>query len=362
MDDKQGRKPATIRTGNGPLLSENSAPTDDSTDWEAVYEAQLAEETTPPGGILNNQFAKIGCGCFLPLIAAMGSCAGTSSVVVGGQAETVGYLFGTVMAGMALCWVPLFLFWLREQKKWIIAASFVALAVFFVVTSLGKIGREMNKINDDFSIMRDITLDKDGNAVLADGAKAQGPFGKMLQNMITERDALFVKFEGDILALGSEQLADAKLLSKDSSPLRNCAAFANLQPKVEAYHQQARAMIIQMRDKIEAMDYSDTMKREMMRGYDDSRTRNIAVVDRQWAMHKQMVSNYHKSCVVLARRNWTAQGSIFSFTNRRDMDEFNSIISHGEKIQAEYTDLLEQQSSRTLEIKEQAVRQLDKKP
>jgi hypothetical protein len=335
MNENEYRRPAVVRTDSEP------AP---ETDWNAVYQAQQSDESKPEGGFLNNGFAKIGCGCLLPALMMLGTCAGTTNNASIGPEFMPSYVAGTIIGGLLLCWGPVFAFWLRDQSKWIIGASFIVFAVIFGVGALSKIGGERQKLLDDMSVINDVKFDKDGNAILADGSNPKGPFGKMMVEMIAERDKIFADYEASRAALGINQLFMAADLKKNPKVINNCQGILSLEGKVTEARTKSKAMLEGLRQKVEAMDYSAAIKADMLRGIGASQSANFSIVDKQWDIQQRSITPTYRACTMLAKRQWTNKGQDFIFNSTADMNIFNESVKTLNALDAEAVTLMKNHS------------------
>lgn len=340
MDDKGGRRPARVITDNDPL------PPEQETDWEAVYQAQLEETDQPEGGFLNNQLAKIGCGCLLPAIVMVSSCAGQAASSPGDPGMFLAYVAGGVGAGMLMGWAPLFLFWLRDQSKWIIGGSFITFAVVLGVGQLAKIGRERQDLVDDFGVIGSMEFDKDGNAIFPKGTRTNGPFGKILVQLAADRDKIYADFESARTKLGVDVLFQANALAKDPKVINNCASIMTLEAEVAKARTMSKSLIEGMRTKIEMMRYSQSVKSDMIRGLEASKAENFAALDQQWDIQQRSIAPTYRACVTLAKRKWQSDGPNFVFSNAADLRIFDNSLATLNQLDAQAAALLKNQTDK----------------
>jgi hypothetical protein len=337
MTGNENRRPAVVRTDAEP------AP---ETDWNAVYEAQKADDGKPEGGILNNGFAKIGCGCLLPAIVMLSTCAGTSSASGAGGPYLTGYVAGGIIAGMLLCWAPLFAFWLRDQGKWIIGISFILFAAIFGIITLSKVGQERQKLMNDMSAVGDVQIDKDGNAVIGEGAASKGPFGKMMVQMMAERDKIYNDYEKTRTDMGLDVLFIANELKKNPKILDNCNLIPTLENNIEEARTKTQALLKGLRDKINAMDYSPSVKADMIRGLGNEQSDNYIMVDKQWGIQQRGIEPTFRACKMLAKRQWTSDGQTFVFQSNDDTAVYNQSITKLNALDIEAGELLKKQTDK----------------
>ena len=333
MTNEKDRSPAYERR-------EGETPSPEvPTDWKAVYEAQLDEgESSSKGGFLENGLAKIGCGCALPLLFLLGTCGSLTDkgrVFNGGPAFIAGQVTGMVIVGIMLCWLPLFLFWLRQQSKWIIALSFAAIAGWFAITGLAKIGNDLKATADDAASFADIKFDKDGVPIIPPGMEQKGPMSKFVADLAREQHAIRVDFDAEIKKLNVEDMMLANRVNKNPSLVRNCDRILAFRTKIDAFRQRNVALIENGPQRIDALDAPFGIKDEMKRGYANGRARSVARVSREWQLQSDSMVPLHRSCLILSKRQWQAQGATFAFNNNADMSAFNDIMKQLDTMNAE---------------------------
>jgi hypothetical protein len=354
MTDKEGRRPARVSTDKNPLLPE------EETDWNAVYLAQQAEPAQPTGGLLDNQAAKIGCGCLLPAIVMMSSCAGQATSSPSSPDMLPAYVAGGLIAGMLMGWAPLFVFWLRDQSKWIIGGSFVAFALVLGISQLAKVGREQQKIVDDLSVIGSLEFDKDGNAIFPEGTAAKGPMGKVIIQLAADRDKIHADFIAARTNLGIDALFDAKALAKNSKILSNCANIQMLEAEVVKAQNRSKSLITDMGEKIDNMPYSPSIKSDMRRGLEATKAENLAVLDQQWDIQQRSIAPTYRACVILAKRRWQSDGPNFVFSNAADLGVFNDSLNALNQLDNESAALLKNQTDKIKSGRDNVTKIIDK--
>ncbi len=335
MGNDNLRRPAVVRTDAEP------APPPEPIDWAAEYEAQQNAEDKPAGGLLNNQLAKVGCGCLLPLMMLLGTCSSVTmqSYDYTEPAFALFYVAGSAFAGMLFCWAPLFVFWLRDQSKWIIAASFVALILLFVIMGFAKIGSNLKALQEDASILTDMQLDKDGKLIIAPGTKDKGPMSKLLVEQIRRQEDIRMAFENDIKEAGIEDMMFADRVARKPSLMQNCARILALKPAIEDYRRRSVQIIKSVPDQIDRLDISYSQKREMKYGAMSKMAVNVDLMQKQWDLQVKSLEPIHRTCLILSKRNWKPQGRLFAFSNTADMKAFDAAMGELDRYNAELEQL-----------------------
>jgi hypothetical protein len=329
MSENEYRRPAVVRTDAQP------AP---PVDWNAVYEEQQTEEGGPKGGFLNNQFAKIGCGCALPalfFLGLLGSMASGNAYGMDGPAELFGQLTGSIIVGVVACWLPLFLFWLRDGSKWLIGGSFAVVVGLFAVIGLGKIGSGYGAMEKDIAAIGDIKFDAEGNPILPPGMSSSGPVSKMMVEMASEQQALRKSFETDIAKLGIEDMMFADRVARNPSLVQNCARIPVFKAKIEDYRAKNIALIKSIPDRIDKFDMSYRTKTDMKRGAMDKLDFNLRTVGRQWDLQVESLTPVYQTCMLLSKRGWQAQGQLYAFYNQADINRFDGAMREIDRINRE---------------------------
>jgi hypothetical protein len=338
MSEPGERKPATIRMGD--------TPSSEETDWAAVYDEQQAEGDAPPGGFLNNQLAKIGCGCALPALFLLGTCSSmTAQRAYGGgsQAMIVGELTGGVIAGVILVWFPIFLFWLRDQSKWLIAGSFIVIAGILTVLGLSKIGNGFKAMTDDVSAISDVKFDKEGNPILPPGMAAKGPMSKLMVDMANEQNAIRNALDAEIKKLGITDMMSAKHVVRKPELVKNCGRIPAADEAIERLRLRNIQLMKSVPERIEKLDLSYNVQADMKRGALASLDRNVNAINAQFDLQLKLLGPIHRTCLILSKHNWTAEGETFLFNNDTDLKAFNAAMGEIDAANAEITAVVQKQ-------------------
>jgi hypothetical protein len=318
MDDRDQRRPATIRRGDA------VAP---ETDWS--NDDQFGDVEGPSGGILNNRFAKVGCGCALPilfLLSALGTL-GAASNYGASPAEAIGELTGVVIGGIALVWVPLFLFWMRDKSKWLIGGSFVAVVAVFALLGLAKVGDGYSATNKDLSAVGSITFDNQGNPILPKGMATKGPMAKLMVELVAEQEALRGAFDADIAKLGADAMMDAGKVARNPDLVQNCRRFTDFKTVINGHRARNIGFAKAIPDKMDKLDVPASARAEIIKGAMAKQEANLSSINRLWDIQLKSIAPLHRSCLILSKRNWKAQGAVFSFFNPADMKAFNGAMA-----------------------------------
>jgi hypothetical protein len=333
MNENEGRRPAVVRTNDSP------PPPLPETDWAAVYEAQQAgTDGPPPGGFLNNQFAKIGCGCVLPAIFLMGTCSAVAipgSYGIGDPAAILGQITGGFLGGIVLVWFPLFLFWLRDQSKWVIGGSFAFFAAMFVMIGLAAIGKGRAAMEDDVTALSQMQYDANGNPILAPGMAGKGPMSKMVVEMANEQAAIRKDFEAEVAKIGVADMMFANRVARTPSLVQDCDRIPAFRTRIEAFRTRNVALIKSVSNRIDALDVSYTVKSDMKRGAMGRMDSNLATINSEWDMQVKALSPIHRTCLILGKHNWTAQGEMYMFNAQADLNSFDAAMREIDLINAD---------------------------
>ncbi len=330
MNEYEDRKPAT--TSGGDALPPKEI------DWSTVYENQLAQDDQSSGGFLNNMLAKIGCGCMLPAVFMLSTCASlaTPSNYVGGPpAMMIGQVTGSVIVGIFLVWAPLFIFWLRDQNKWLIGGSFAVFAAVFTLIGIGKIGSAYSALKDDAAAISDVKFDAEGNPILLPGMSAKGPMSKMMVEMVAEQTAIRNDFDAEIRKSGIGDMMLADRVKRNPELVQNCERILALRETIENYRARNLKLVRSTPDRIEALDMSYDTKAEMKRGAIDKMDFNVRTTTKQWDLQAQSLLPIHRTCILLSKRSWKAQGELYLFYNQADITTFDNAMREIDRVNAE---------------------------
>jgi hypothetical protein len=319
MDDNKYRKPATVRR-------EGDEPASQDIDWQKVYDEQQADGNRSQGGLLDNSAAKIGCGCVVPLLMLLGTCASATtqgSYSADTPAAQLGEMTGRIAIGALLCWAPLYIFWLREQGKWLIGASFAAVVGFFVLLGLADLGQDRRAMTEDISALSDIKYDADGNPILSPGMANKGPVSKLFYDLAKEQQAIRSEFDAEVNKAGFPDMMLAKKVSKNPALIQNCDRILGFRDVIARYRKRNHELIESAPKRIDELDISAQFAAEMKRGMMSKMEENLADIEAQWDLQDQGIAPLHTTCRILAKRQWQPQGDMFMFNNNADMQAFN---------------------------------------
>ena len=328
MNDQEQRRPATIRRGNA-MGSES--------ELRSANDAHAPDDGAGSGGIMENKGAKIGCGCILPALFLLGSLGTLASRGNYGAspAQEIGELTGIILTGVALVWVPIFLFWMRRSSKWLIGGSFALLVAFFAVMGLGKIGSGYSATQKDLSAIGSIGFDAEGNPILPKGMAANGPMAKMMVELVDEQDKMRKAFDADITKLGADAMMDARKVAQNPQLAQNCRRFTDFKTVIDGHRARNMAFAQSIPVKIEALDVPPAARAEIKAGAMAKQDANLRSIKRLWDIQEKSIGPLHRSCLILAKRNWKAQGATFAFFNPSDMKAFNAAMSALKAMDAE---------------------------
>lgn len=330
MNENEFRKPATVRTNDMPPKSEEI-------DWQEVYEQQQAGDGTLQGGFLNNQLAKIGCGCALPALFLLGTCSTLTAQNNYGEVgpAAIGGVAGTIVAGMLLVWAPLFAFWLREQNRWLIGGSFALFAGIFAILGFAKLGNGYQALKDDVGAISEVKFDKDGNPILTPGMAGKGPMSKLMFDMAKEQEAIRNGFDAEVTKSGIPDMMLANRVERNPSLVQNCGRIPALAATIEAYRKRNLALIESGPKRIDALDISYATKADMKRGAVDRMETNLRMVNAQWDLQAKTLDPIHRTCLLLSKRNWKAQGELYAFYSQSDIRTFDAAMQEIDQVNAE---------------------------
>lgn len=328
MDDKQQRRPATIRRGNAAPLE---------TEWRSEDDGQPSDHASGSHAIFDNRGARYGCGCILPALFLLGSLGTLASRGTYGAspAQEIGELTGIILAGIALVWVPIYLFWMRRSNRWLIAGSFALIIAFFLVLGLGKIGSGYSATTKDLDAVSNIAFDAEGNPVLPKGMAESGPMSKLMSGLVAEQNKMRSDYEAETAKLDFDPMMDAGKVVRNSALVQNCRRFTDFKSVIATHRARNIAFANNVPVKIEALDVPASAKAQIKAGAMKNQERNLGSIEKQWAGQEKSIAPMHRACLILSKRNWKAQGKMFAFFNPADTKAFNGSMGELKALDAE---------------------------
>ncbi|MFC4292682.1 hypothetical protein ACFOWX_09685 [Sphingorhabdus arenilitoris] len=293
------------------------------TDWDAVYEQQMAREDKPKG-VLDNPALKFGCGCVFPFVMLLGVLGSATVPSLGGTsgAYMLGSVFGMTMITVIMVWGPLYLFWLRDQTPVVMGSTLAATLVFGILFGMSKYGSESQKLNEDLTAISEYKFDQNGAPIPSDEMANAGPISAHTNNMITKANQIADDYDAELVKMGLDKMMTADQLTAHPGILRKCADIRKLRDSALFYKQRQLEMLDEYIDGIDTLDTSPAMKDGLRQGILSTKERSVRDISRKWDIHAEMAQPLYDNCRTLARRNWQAKGPDFLFSNDRDMNEF----------------------------------------
>ena len=337
MSEEDERKVASV-ISDGERVS--AAPADDALEDDT----DQSDKTS----LLDNGALKVGCGCILPILFGLGSLgtvAGSRAGYAGG-AEALGIFVGTILAGVLLTWTPFFLFWLRDKKGWIIVASLLLAIGAFTIVGVVKMGAGFGEANEDMRAVSKMKYDENGQPKVTEEMREAGPVSEFLYAAVKEQQALRKKYEADIAALGVDDMMLADKVKQDPGVTRNCDAIWDLGETIEARKAENLQIAKTQIDKIDDLDLASSFKRDFKKGAIESHERNRPGIIRQWDTQKATLPHLHRSCQIIARGQWEAEGELFAFNNQADLSAFSAEMEKIEILNKELAELQKDQKDR----------------
>ncbi|OQA33406.1 MAG: hypothetical protein BWY57_01211 [Betaproteobacteria bacterium ADurb.Bin341] len=160
--------------------------------------------------------------------------------------------------------------------------------------------------------------------------KAKGEFGEM-ERFAKEFIDRFVALRNDYIseldAIGWNSILDAKRIKNDTALSGSKVMIERAKAIADKYEKKTTELIDGTRAHINALNMSESNKREMLAGFERGMSKSGKQIDEQWKLEKQVLLQFENIIVLLAaRKNWVVRGERILFYSEDDLARFNSYI------------------------------------
>lgn len=165
---------------------------------------------------------------------------------------------------------------------------------------------------------------------LAENPKAKGEYGEM-ERFVKELIDRFVAQRNDYLlelgAIGWNSILDAKRIKNDTTLSESKVMIERAKVIADKYEKKTADLMTGTRAHINALNMSESNKREMLAGFERGMSKSGKKIDKQWKLEKQVLLQFENIILLLAaRKNWVVQGEQILFHSEDDLARFNSYI------------------------------------
>lgn len=164
----------------------------------------------------------------------------------------------------------------------------------------------------------------------ADVPKAKGEFREMerfVKEFIDRCVALRNDYLLELYAIGWNSILDAKRIKNDTTLSESKVMIERAKVIAEKYEKKTADLMNGTRAHINALNMSESNKREMLAGFERGMSKSGKQIDEQWKLEKQVLLQFENIIVLLAaRKNWVVQGEQILFYSEDDLARFNSYI------------------------------------
>ena len=252
------------------------------------------------------------------------------------------FLAGQYLVYALFLWAIFHAIFLRKRGTKISGISFVAIFIALFAGGLIAASRQqqqavqaVSSIQQELGRVASASTDSSGLPARIERTpteipKAKGEFGEM-ERFAKEFIDRFVAQRNDYLleldAIGWNSILDAKRIRNDTTLSESKMMIARAKIIADKYEKKTADLMNGTRAHINALNMSESNKREMLAGFERGMSESGNKIDEQWKLEMQVLFQFENIILLLAaRKNWEVQGDQILFYNEDDLARFNSYI------------------------------------
>ena len=250
------------------------------------------------------------------------------------QAEKMGYLFGSVIAGAGIVWGIAYAIKIRKASKaWKIASLIIIAIASLLSTAIKMGGRDAALVAEARDIGNQVQEIADSGKGAADieFKAGSGPMSRMMAAMLNPLMADAAAFEKEMQAAGLVQVVSFEGLTRKSPVLDRCDGLDRLADRARHYRARWPEHLAAARAVGQEAVRAGEMPADALKGFEEGARESSPHTDRQWELNQLSATEGAAICRVLARRNWDRPGDAVEFRNNADLAELRR---HASKIEA----------------------------
>ena len=239
------------------------------------------------------------------------------------------FLAGQYLVYALLLWAVFHAVFLRKRGAKISGISFAALFIALFAGGLIAASKQqqqavqaVSSIQQEFGRVVSASTDSSGLPTRierspSESPKAKGEFGEM-ERFVKEFIDRFVAQRNDYLleldAIGWSSILDAKRIRNDTTLSESKAMLERAKAIADKYEKKTADLMNGTRAYINALNISESNKREMLAGFARGISKSSKKIDEQWKLEKQVLLQFENVILLLAaRKNWVVQGEQILF-------------------------------------------------
>lgn len=252
------------------------------------------------------------------------------------------FLAGQYLVYALLLWGIFYAIFLRKRGSKLNGIAFAA--IYIALFAGGLIAADKQKhqavqavssIQQEMNRLATSATDSGGLPVRIERAPVQPPgasdeFGEMerfmkvfIDRIVAQRNDYLLELE----AIGWNSILDTQRIKRDTTLSESKVMIERAKAIVDKYEKKTADLMRGTRSQINALNMSESTKREMLAGFEKGMSKSGKQLDEQWRLERQVVRQFENIVLLLAsRRNWVVQGEQILFYKDEDLARFNTYI------------------------------------
>lgn len=281
--------------------------------------AERVEEAPPPPE--GHPLLATILACIVVLLAAAGSSTMTPPAR---GSEALAYLFGGVIARVAICWGVAWLVTIRRASMGWQVGSFLIVTAVAALTGLASLGASGVAAEKDEAAAAEQMKQTLRTGNVAAAAADAGPITRMSSQLMAAMKADAVGFKAEADAAGVGRILALSGLTHDSELLSRCDAVAAMAGKARAIGERLPAHLAEAHSVGLAGVHDGKITATQLAQFEEGFRTSDASWKRLWQLNARLSDDAAAMCRTLAHRRWTAQGARFTFSSQEDLAAFNA--------------------------------------
>jgi len=263
------------------------------------------------------------------------------------------------------------------RKRGAKIAGFTFLAIFVSMIASGLIGysqqmheakEALSEIQGQYSELIESSTDAQGmpkriEQPINTTPKARGEFGEMERFMKEFMDQMALQRNDYLLELEAiewNSILDASRIKADKTFVESNVTILKAKEVVTKYTIRTQELLENAKNKIRALNISESSKRSMLSGFERGMEKAKANIDAMWTLEAKTINEFENIITLLSAKKgaWVVDGEQILFYNDSDLERFNSyiasiqnIVQQQEKIQRQSVQTVNQNFDRMNELK-----------
>jgi hypothetical protein len=251
------------------------------------------------------------------------------------------FLAGQYLVYALFLWAIFHAVFLRKRGTKISGISFVAIFIALFAGGLIAASKQqqqaiqaVSSIQQELGRVASASTDSSGlptriERTPSEIPKAKGEFGEMerfvkefLDRVVAQRNDYLLELD----AIGWNSILDAKRIRNDTTLSESKMMIERAKIIADKYEKKTSELMNGTRAHINALNMSESNKREMLAGFERGMSKSGKVIDEQWKLEKQVLLQVENIILLLAaKKNWMVQGDQIFFLAK--MISLDSILT-----------------------------------